>query len=173
MFYVNDYLIHGIVINSGVRALLTRKYMKYNRWIANTNSKAVQSLKDEAREFFDMMQNQFKLFQTVAVHSTTLKHSFTIVSAKDMSCNNSILVVNSLLLIFVFCMNLDPDDCDEKFEIEGLEDDSNRMAEWRTLCLERIFADMIEEVGAKHVEVHKSLCIILYLALLNGLYIHV
>ena len=95
MFYVNDYLIHGIVINRGDRALLTRKYMKYNRWVANTNSKAVQSLKDEAREFFDMMQNQFKLFQTVAVHSTTLKDSFTIVSAKDMACNNPILILNS------------------------------------------------------------------------------
>ena len=50
-----------------------------------------------------------------------------------------------------------------------LEDDSTRMAEWRSLCFEKMFADMIEEVAAKHIEIHKNL-FILYLASLNGLF---
>ena len=108
-FYVDDYLIHGIVINhNNDRLIIPRKYFRFNRWVNSINQfiKAVLTSKEFAAKSFVKSMEQFNLFKT---HDDKMKliNSFTILSALDMNCKyrtymNLIIAVNYLNMMHIF-----------------------------------------------------------------------
>ena len=61
--FLNECLLHGIIINHNMdKYLITRKYVRFNRWVNGMKSKYVQAML-EVDEFADEVA-KYNLFAT-------------------------------------------------------------------------------------------------------------
>ena len=82
--FLNECLLHGIIILHNIdKYLITRKYVRFNHWVNGMKIKYVQAML-EVDVFADEVA-KYSLFATES-DGNKLENSFTIVSAKDMSC---------------------------------------------------------------------------------------